>query len=133
MTPTELALNLTRTNQTEELNKLLRQHEGLLEQLSRKYPGLCKNVSAGQSAMLELLIELGFDINDRSDSKTALHHAAEANDIDRARLLIAHGADPDLLDTHIGATPWGWANHFGNSETAAYLRPLTANDEDSQK
>ena len=35
------------------------------------------------------------------------------------------GADPNLADTHIGATPWGWANHFGNTETAAYLEPLT--------
>ncbi len=34
-------------------------------------------------------------------------------------------ADPNLVDTHIGATPWGWANHFGNLETAQFLDPLT--------
>ena len=75
--------------------------------------------------MLDLLIKLGFDINDRTGTKTALHHAAEADDTNRARLLIDHGADPNLVDTHIGATPWGWANHFGNTETADYLHPFT--------
>lgn len=75
--------------------------------------------------MLDLLIELSFDINDRFGTKTALHHAAEANDTNRARFLIDHGADPNLVDTYIGATPWGWANHFGNTETATHLYPLT--------
>lgn len=74
--------------------------------------------------MLSLLIQLGFDINDRSGTKTALHHAAEDDDIDQARFLIDHGADPNLVDTHIGATPWGWANHSGHTETATYLHPI---------
>ena len=125
LTPTETALQHTRTNQTNELRQLLENQPGLLPQLHAEYPGLCKNVTAEQPDMLELLVELGFDINNRSGTKTALHHAAEGNDTQRARLLIDHGADPNLVDTHIGATPWGWANHFGNSETATYLHPLT--------
>ncbi len=125
LTPTETALQHTRTNQTNELRQLLENQPGLLPQLHYDHPGLCKNVTAQQPEMLELLIELGFDINNRTATKTALHHAAEANDTLRARLLIEHGADPNLVDTHIGATPWGWANHFGNSETATYLHPLT--------
>ncbi len=125
LTPTEKALRHTRTNQTVELQQLLAEQVGLLPQLRAEYPGLCRNVTAEHADMLGLLIELGFDINDRTGTKTALHHAAEGNDSNRARLLIDHGADANLVDTHIGATPWGWANHFGHTETAEYLHPLT--------
>lgn len=125
LTPTETALQHTRTNQTDQLRQLLTEHPELLPQLRTEYPGLCKNVTAEHAGMLDLLIELSFDINDRSGTKTALHHAAEGNDTNRARFLIDHGADPNLVDTHIGAKPWGWANHFGNTETATYLHPLT--------
>jgi len=124
-TPTEEALRHTRTNDVDAMTPLLDREPGLLDELLVNHPGLVNNVSAGDEAMLELLIELGFDINDRSGTKTALHHSAEANDPARARLLIEHGADPNLNDTHIGATPWGWANHFQHDEAAAYLLPLT--------
>lgn len=125
LTPAETALSHTRTNNTDALNDLLAQHTTLLEDLRHDYPASCNNVSAQHAQMLERLIDLGFDINDRSTTKTPLHHAAEAGDIERARLFINHGADPNLLDTHIGATPWGWANHFGHTDTADYLHPLT--------
>ncbi len=129
LTPTETALRYTRTNQASQLRQLLVEHPDLLPRLRTEHPGLCRNTSGRDGDMLALLIELGFDINDRSDTKTALHHAAEANDTAKARLLIDHGADPNLVDTHIGATPWGWANHFGNTETASYLHPLTDHSE----
>lgn len=125
LTAPETALQHTRTNQTIELQQLLAEQPDLLAQLQAEHPGLCKNVTAEHPDMLDLLIKLGFDINDRTGTKTALHHAAEADDTNRARLLIDHGADPNLVDTHIGATPWGWANHFGNTETADYLHPFT--------
>ena len=79
--------------------------------------------------MLRRLVDLGFDINDRSNTKTPLHHAAETGDTELARLLIEHGADPNLVDTHIGATPWGWANHNRHTGTADYLHPLTQLDD----
>ena len=128
LTPTETALEHTRTNQIDQLRQLLAEHPELLPQLRSEYPGLCKNATAEHASMLDLLIELGFDINDRSGTKAALLYAAEADDTDLARLLIDHGADPNLVDTHIGATPWGWANHFGNTETATYLHGLTDHD-----
>ncbi len=125
LTPPEIALGHTRNCETSELENLIRHYPRLLAELQATYPGLCVNVAADHASMLEFLIELGFDINDRSDTKTPLHHAAESNDVDRARLLIEHGADPNLVDTYIGAPPWGWADHFGHIETAAYLHPLT--------
>ena len=129
LTPTESALQCTRTNQIDRLRQLFKEHPELLTQLRTEHPGLCKNVTAEHAPMLGLLLELGFDINDRSGTKTALHLAAEGNDTSRARFLIDHGADPNLVDTHIGAKPWGWANHFGNTETASYLHPLTDHGE----
>ncbi|MEM7286410.1 MAG: Imm1 family immunity protein [Actinomycetota bacterium] len=128
LTPTELALRCTRTNDVDTLNNLLDNHAQLLDDLHRDHPSLCRNVTAGDQAMLTRLLQLGFDINDRSTTKTPLHHAAEAGDTNRARILISHGADPNLSDTHIGATPWGWANHNGHTEAADYLHPLTHHD-----
>lgn len=128
LTPIEQALRCTRTNDVGTLNALLASHADLLDDLRRDHPSLCRNVAADDQEMLSRLIGLGFDINDRFTTKTALHHAAEAGDTSRARLLIAHGADPNLCDTHIGAAPWGWASHNGHTETADYLHPLTHHD-----
>ena len=129
LTPVERALRCTRTNDVDTLNSLLDNHADLLDDLRRDHPSLCRSVTTGDQSMLTRLIQLGFDINDRFTTKTPLHHAAEAGDTNRARLLINHGADPNLHDTHIGATPWGWANHNGHTETADYLHPLTHHDD----
>lgn len=125
LTPTEKALRHTRSSDVDALDTLLDEHPDLLDDLRQSQPGLCRNVTPGNDAILRRLVDLGFDINDRSTTKTPLHHAAEAGDTDLARLLIEHGADPNLVDTHIGATPWGWANHNHHTDTAGYLHPLT--------
>ena len=80
--------------------------------------------------VLESLLELGLDIDARTGGSgtTALHDAAQANDVDRAQMLIAHGADPNLVDHHIGANPWAWADHFHHEDVAAYLYPLTEHE-----
>ena len=97
LTPAEAALHYTRANTTDGLRQLLEEKPGLLDQLRREHPGLCKNVAAEHTAMLDLLIELGFDVNDRSDTKTALHHAAEANDTNQAGLLVAPEAAWNII------------------------------------
>ncbi len=129
LTPTEQALRHTRSNDIDALDTLLDQHPDLLDDLRQTQPNLCRNVTSSDQAMLQRLTALGFDINDRSTTKTPLHHAAEAGDTDLARLLIEHGADPNLVDTHIGATPWGWANHNRHTGTADYLHPLAHNND----
>lgn len=129
LTPIERALRDTRRNDVASLNVLLDDHPDLLDDLRREHPNLCSNVTPSDQPMLRRLVDLGFDINDRSNTKTPLHHAAEAGDTELARLLIGHGADPNLVDAHIGATPWGWANHNGHTDTADYLQPLTAHDD----
>lgn len=53
LTPTETALQFTRTNQTNELRQLLTEHPELLPQLRTEHPGLCKNVTPEHTAMLD--------------------------------------------------------------------------------
>ena len=125
LTPIENSLRHTRSNDVEALDTLLDEHPDLLDDLRQAQPSLCRNVTSSDETMLRRLVDLGFDINDRTTTKTPLHHAAEAGDTDLARLLVEHGADPNLVDTHIGATPWGWANHNGHTRTAGYLHLLT--------
>ncbi len=129
LTPTEQALRHTRSSDVDALDTLLDQHPDLLEHLRRSHSYLCCNATPGNDAMLRRLVDLGFDINDRSTTKTPLHHAAEAGDTDLARLLVEQGADPNLVDTHIGATPWGWANYNRNTGTADYLHSHTHHDD----
>jgi hypothetical protein len=42
------------------------------------------------------------------------------------RLLVEHGANPNLRDSGYDATPAGWAEHFGQREAEDYLRSLEA-------
>ena len=70
-----------------------------------------------------LLIELGFDVNARS--RTApLHEAAMRGNVAVIRLLLEHGADPNLRDTGYDATPAGWAEHHEQPESHALLLAL---------
>ena len=125
LTTIEQALRHTRSNDVDALDTLLDEHPDLLDDLRQAQPSLCRNATSSDETVLRRLVDLGFDINDRTTTKTPLHHAAEAGDTDLARLLVEHGADPNLVDTHIGATPWGWANHNGHTRTAGYLHPIT--------
>jgi hypothetical protein len=97
-------------------------------------PGLIVWAAARRAwPAIPLLTELGWDVNARARAdapveqewETALHHAAGAGDLDGARLLIGLGADPGIRDARFGATPLGWAEHFGQQAMAGYLRPLT--------
>ncbi len=131
MSPAERFLFLVRTGDAEAITPHLDQHDGLIEQVLADYPAVIGTISADHEPTLVVLLGLGFDINARhAGLNTALHGAAQGNDVPLARLLIKHGADPNLADGHHNAKPWGWAAHFGNSEVADYLRPLTDIDQD---
>jgi ankyrin repeat protein len=93
-----------------------------------------------RTAAVTLLAELGFDINAmaRSDVpveqqwQTALHTAVERRDAELVRILLEHGADPDLPDARFSATPLGWALHFGYPEIVQLLEPVTATKPDAE-
>ena len=78
---------------------------------------------------VELLVELGFDVNAlaRSDLmleqpwQSALHTAVERDDEPLARRLLALGADPNLRDRQFDGTPLDWAQYFGRPWLAALL------------
>jgi hypothetical protein len=80
-----------------------------------------------------LLLDLGFDVNalGRGDAprngrwETALHVAAGDGNLDIARLLLAHGADPTIRDARFDSTPLGWARHFDHHELVDLLEPIT--------
>jgi peptide-methionine (S)-S-oxide reductase len=55
---------------------------------------------------------------------TPLHNAVLNDNVEMARLLIAHGARTDIADTLWDSTPLGWALHQGKANVAAYLQSL---------
>jgi ankyrin repeat protein len=77
-------------------------------------------VELGRPDAVELLVELGFDVNARSRA-TALHEAAFRGDLDLVELLLRLGADPAITDPSFQATPRGWAEHNRQTHVVAYL------------
>jgi ankyrin repeat protein len=106
---------------------MLRADPALRERaLERRPEQLVRATANDRLDAVALLIELGFDVNaiDRTTPLhvTALHDAARRGNMAVIRLLVEHGADPDIRDSGYDATPGGWAEHFGMSEAEAYLR-----------
>ncbi|MDP9106255.1 MAG: ankyrin repeat domain-containing protein, partial [Candidatus Eremiobacteraeota bacterium] len=52
---------------------------------------------------------------------TALHQAAQLDDVELIALLRSRGARTDQRDTLWDATPLGWANHLGREAARAAL------------
>jgi ankyrin repeat protein len=122
-----------------------------LDQLRREYPGLADEVrsarpalitwaaACGRPAAVEILVELGFDVNARgrtdvpSDQpwQTALHKAAGDGNLELARTLLRLGADPNVRDQRFNSTPLGWARHSGHEQIIELLEPLTAAERSS--
>ncbi len=89
-------------------------------------PGLiARAIDVNRTAAVPLLASLGFDVNAKLDGQTALHSAAWNGDIEAARLLLATGADPTVLDDRFNATPLGWAEHANNPDMIAFLAAVT--------
>ncbi len=99
----------------------------------QRRPGLiawaasCRRLDA-----IELLAELGFDVNARGRTDipveqewfTALHEAASTGDAEMARLLLRLGADPGIRDAW-DATPLDSARRHRHQAMAELLEPLT--------
>ena len=69
----------------------------------------------GHAAVVKILLEHGADPNvrDEGDNATALHFAAEREDLQVIRMLIEHGADPVGDGDGHGLQVIGWATCFG--------------------
>ena len=77
----------------------------------------------GEAEIGRLLIEHGADVNARGGARAAtpLHAAAVCGHRELVNLLLGANADRKAVDD-LGATAEEWAESFGHSELAAYLR-----------
>ena len=116
------------------VERLRHAHPGLAEDMRAARPGLVVwAAAAGSANAVELLVELGFDVNamGRADVpsdepwQTALHRAADDGDLELARTLLQLGADPRIRDARFGTTPLGWARYFGRPTLIELLEPVT--------
>jgi ketosteroid isomerase-like protein len=106
------------------VRQLLATDAGLRERAIERSPDqLVRAAEQDSYDAVVLLIELRFDVNARP--RTApLHEAAMRGNLPVIRLLLEHGADPNLRDTGYNATPAGWAEHHEQPEALALLAPL---------
>ena len=110
------------------VERLLAADPGLRERAIERCPDqLVRAAEQDSYDAVALLIELGFDVNARS--RTApLHEAAMRGNVPVIKLLLDHGADPNIHDTGYDATPAGWAEHHGQREAQQLLEALEHTD-----
>lgn len=72
--------------------------------------------------LCEVLLQHDMDPNlPNWQSIRPLHHMAQKNNVEGAKLMIKYGADPSLIDEEYRTTPLGWAAKYGSLEYARYL------------
>ena len=103
--------------------------------LLEKDPTLLTRLGSGRAELLNLaaernkqnavrlMVELGFDVNERK--RTApLHLAAAGGNLEMVKLLIELGADASVRDEEFNATPFGWAQYGERTEVAEFLKSI---------
>ena len=93
------------------------------DSIERAFIYACMNDQAEAAAFL---LGLGVDINVmrkdiHANPCTGLHFAAWLGRTSITRLLVERGADLNVRDPNIGATPRGWAKHNGHEKVVAML------------
>ena len=74
--------------------------------------------------MIHLLLARGADVDACNDmSETAFSYACAAGAFEAAKLLHAHGAEINRLDTH-GATALDWAKYTASRKMYNWLRSI---------
>ena len=81
----------------------------------------------GYRGVCKVLIDAGADVNQRNLSVgwTAVHYAAYEGHTDLLRMLIAHGAIPDLQDSS-GDTAETYAREWENNECITIIKEAVA-------
>jgi ankyrin repeat protein len=76
-------------------------------------------------ATIRWLLAQGVDVNAKrlmwDCNHTALHMTIESGALEIGRLLLDHGADPNVRDDKYKATALGWADFFGRTDFAQLL------------
>jgi ankyrin repeat protein len=76
---------------------------------------------AGRVDSLQLLVELGVDVNSKPGDESPLHCAARAGQLDAVKLLVELGADVHASDRNFDGTPLSFANYKGQRHVVEYL------------
>jgi ankyrin repeat protein len=84
-----------------------------------------KAVASGRAESVQLVAQLGFDLNAMILKRTPMHDAAWEGHVAMIKLLIELGADPDIHDRSHDGTPLEWAEYNQQREAADYLRTVT--------
>jgi ankyrin repeat protein len=101
--------------------RLLEENPQLLE--DHELSGDCALVNAD---MCLWLVQQGFDINTRNRTgQTVLHRYALSNNAEAIKVLLQHGADPDLKENNWQATPLGLALHHHHWPVIEVLAPIS--------
>ncbi len=90
---------------------MLQQHPNLRTDLSHEHHLLLEGVAErGDVGVLETMLDCGFDVNVKdTEDVTTIHRAAMAGNVDAVRILLAHGADVNVVDNMFSASPLVWA------------------------
>jgi ankyrin repeat protein len=131
LNPVEQLISAVMRGDADEVARLQTAHPNVVERARSRRPGLVVWAAArGRIKAVELLLQMGFDVNrlSRADVpreargwETALHVAANEGNLELARLLLEHGADPTIHDKRFDATPREWAEHANHSELISLL------------
>src|SRR5208337_1007440 len=79
-------------------------------------------VRSGDAPATQAILATGFNPNTRDDfGATALHDAVWTGHIELVRMLLEHGADPNIPHAEAGSTPLHYAAMKGQAAIAALL------------
>lgn len=111
--------------------KALQKTDVELQQLCNKaksrHPKLLIDaVSKDRSRTIDILLSLGWDINDSTAGKTVLHEAAYLGRLDLVDRLVSLGADLLSKDRRFKSTPQEWAQVNHQEATAQFLKDANA-------
>lgn len=97
---------------------------------SNDWTALHVAASRGYGDVVDLLLDFGAEIDDRTNVDgclTPLMEAAETGQVDVIRRLLARGARPDLRESYFGRTAREIAERNGHVEAAALLPVAPSN------
>lgn len=103
---------------------LLEKDPTLINQLGTERAELLNRAAeSNKQGAIRLMVELGFDVNERKRT-TALHLAAAGGNLEMVKLLLELGADPSIRDEEFNAMPVGWAEFGERKEVVEFLKSI---------
>ncbi len=108
----------------DKARSLLKDNPTLVTQLGReRVELLSRAVESHKPEAIRLMLELGFDVNERKRT-AVIHIAASSGSLEMVKFLIELGADPMVRDEEFNGTPLGWSDFSNRTEVSDYLRSI---------